>query len=71
MDILIRSMTTNPVRIVQVHDIAPLAVYVLVALALASHGQRGIHVHVVAGKVQANQELEDHGPSRHCRGQEY
>lgn len=30
------------------------------ALALAAHGQRGVHVHVVACKVQADQQLEDH-----------
>lgn len=30
------------------------------ALALAAHDQRGVHVHVMAGKVQANQALEDH-----------
>lgn len=30
------------------------------ALTLAAHNQSRIHVHVVAGKVQANQALEDH-----------
>lgn len=31
------------------------------ALALAAHDQSRIHVHVVAGEVQADQALEDHG----------
>jgi len=32
-----------------------------VALALTSHYQSRIHVHVVASEVQADQTLEDHG----------
>jgi len=31
-----------------------------VALALAAHDQGRVHVHVVAGEVQADQALEDH-----------
>ena len=40
------------------------------ALALAAHDQRGVHVHVVACKVQADQELEDHGEGGFCGGEE-
>jgi len=41
-----------------------------VALALAAHDQRGVHVHVVACKVQADQELEDHGEGGFRGGEE-
>lgn len=44
------------------HDLAPRSINVLVTLATASHGKRGIHVHVVAGKVQTDEQLEDHAP---------
>lgn len=40
------------------------------ALTLASHRKRGIHVHVVAGEVQADQALEDDGVSWLSRRQE-
>lgn len=45
------------------HDLAPLGINVLVALTTSSHGQSGIHVHVVAGEVETDEELEDHAPS--------
>lgn len=35
------------------------------ALAAAAHGESGIHVHVVAGEVETDEELEDHAPARH------
>lgn len=40
------------------------------ALALATHDQSRIHVHVVAGKVQADQALEDHRVGGLRSGQE-
>lgn len=51
---------TNLVGVVKVHDAAPARGDVLVALALAAHDQGRVHVHVVAGEVQADQALEDH-----------
>lgn len=55
---------TYLVGVVLVHDPASRCPDILVALALASHRERGIHVHVVAGEVQADQALEDYGISR-------
>jgi len=52
-------IATYLVGVVQVHNTV-LCRHVLVALALAAHDQRGVHVHVVASKVQADQTLEDH-----------
>lgn len=46
------------------HDLAPLGIDVLVALAAATHGKRSIHVHVVAGEVETDKQLEDHAPAR-------
>ena len=53
------------------HDLAPLLVDVLVTLSAASHGQGRIHMHVMAGEVQTDQQLEYHAPSRFCRRQKY
>jgi hypothetical protein len=50
---------TYLVGVVEVHE-AVLGGNILVALALAAHDQRRIHVHVMAGKIQADQDLEDH-----------
>jgi hypothetical protein len=41
------------------------------ALALATHGESGVHMHVMAGEVQADQALEDHAVRWLCRRQEY
>lgn len=49
------------VRVVQVHDPTPVRRYILMALRLSAHDQRRIHVHVMTGKVQADQTLEDGG----------
>jgi len=48
------------VGVVFVHQPAPLNAHVLVALSLSTHDQSGIHVHVVARQIQADQALEDH-----------
>lgn len=45
------------------HHPVPLLINVLVALAAPAHGQSRIHVHVVAGKVETDEQLEDHAPS--------
>lgn len=42
----------------------PALIDLLMALSGISHGQRCIHVHVVAGEVKADQALEEYGPSR-------
>lgn len=44
------------------HDLAPLFIDVFVTLSATTHGKRGIHVHVVAGKVQTDEQLEQHAP---------
>lgn len=44
------------------HNLAPLLIDVLVTLSTTAHGKRGIHVHVVAGKVQTDEQLEQHAP---------
>lgn len=41
------------------------------ALALAAHDESRVHVHVVAGKVQADQTLEDHRVGGLRSGEEY
>lgn len=42
------------VRVVQVHDPRSAGTDVLMALALTTHAEGGVHVHVVAREVQAN-----------------
>ena len=39
-------------------------------LALSSHNQSGIHVHVVRGQVEGDQSLEDDGPAWESGGKE-
>lgn len=41
------------------------------AMFCAAHNKCGIHVDVVAGKVERNQALENDGPSGERRGQEH
>lgn len=43
---------------------------VLVARVGASDDEGGVHVHVVARKVEGDEALEENGPSRKGRGQE-
>ena len=54
---------TYPVGIVQVQNPASRLVDVLVALVRAAHGQSGVHVHIVARKIERYQALEDDGPA--------
>lgn len=61
--------STYLVGVVKVHD-AILGRHILVALALSAHDQGSVHVHVVAGEVQADQTLEDHRVCGLCSGQE-
>lgn len=58
------------VGVVERQNAATRLVDVLVAVVGAAHGQRRIHVHVVAGKVERNQALEHDGPAREGRRQE-
>ena len=61
---------THPVGIVEVKDLAPRLVDVLVALIRPAHGQSRVHVHVVAGHVEGDQALEDDGPAGEGGGEE-
>jgi len=47
------------VGIVEIHDPTPFRIYVLVALRLSAHDQSRIHVHVVTGKIQRDEQLEN------------
>jgi tRNA G26 N,N-dimethylase Trm1 len=52
-------VATYLVGVVKMHN-AVLRRHVLVALALAAHHQRRVHVHVMAGEIQTDQALENH-----------
>ena len=41
------------------HDPTPLHINVLVAAVAPTHGQCGVHVHVMTREVEADQQLED------------
>lgn len=56
--------------VVLVEDPAAAGIDLLVALIRATHAQRGIHVHVVTSQIQADQTLENNGPSGPGRAQE-
>lgn len=58
------------VRVVEVEDPAAALVDALVAARGTTHGERRIHVDVVAGEVEREQALEDDGPSREGAGEE-
>lgn len=51
------------VGVVQVQEPALALVNVLVARVGAADDEGGVHVHVVAGKVEGNEALEDNGPA--------
>jgi len=51
------------------HDLASLLVNVLMALTTATHRECRVHVHVVTGKVQTDQQLEHHAPTGLCSRQ--
>lgn len=55
-------MQTYVVRVVLLQQPVPALVDVLVATRAAAHTQGGIHVHVVAGQVERNQQLEHDAP---------
>lgn len=61
---------THLIRIVQIHDPTPTRADILMALPLPAHGKRGIHVDIMARKVQANQTLENHRVGGLGRGEE-
>lgn len=46
------------VVIIQIQDLAPTLIDLLVALTRSGHGQCRIHVHVMAGQVQTYKSLE-------------
>ena len=54
---------THLVRVIQVQEPALALVDILVARVGAANDERGIHVHVVTGKIKSNEALEDNGPS--------
>ena len=58
------------VGIVLMHNPALFRRHILMTLALAAHGQRGIHVNVMAGQIQADEALEDHAVGGFGGGQE-
>lgn len=62
---------SHPVRIVEIEELAPALIDTLVAGVGASHRQRSIHVHVMGGEVEGDEELEDDYPARESGGQEY
>lgn len=57
--------------VVLVENPASLGIDLLVAHVRAAHAESGVHVHIVTGHVQADQALEDDGPTRPRRAQEH
>lgn len=53
--------------IVKIHDATSTGRDILVALSLASHRQCRIHMHVMAGKIQRYESLEDDCQSGHSQ----
>lgn len=49
--------------VVLVHNPATARIDLLVALAGSAHAESSVHVHVVAGHVQADETLEEDSPS--------
>ena len=58
-DMVIR---TYIVRVILLQDPAPALVHLLMALVLAPHAERRIHVHVVAGQIQTDEPLKYYAP---------
>lgn len=56
--------------VILVKNPAAAGINLFVALTCAAHGQGSVHVHVVTGQIQANQTLEQDGPSRPSGAQE-
>lgn len=65
-----RESPTHLAVVVLVQNPASGRINLLVALAGTTPAQSSIHVHVMAGHVQANQALENNGPPRPGRAQE-
>lgn len=61
---------TYPICVVKIQYPASVLINVLVARFRAAHDERGVHVDVMAGKVERDQALEDDGPARERGGQE-
>lgn len=51
------------VVVVEMQQTAAALLDFFVALAAVTHGERGVHVHVVASEVQADEALEEQRPS--------
>lgn len=64
-----RESPTHLAVVVLVQNPASGRINLLVALAGTTTAQGGIHVHVMASHVQANQSLENNGPPRPGRAQ--
>lgn len=65
-----RGQTTYLAVVVLVQSPVSAGVDLLVALVGSTAAQSGVHVHVVARHVQADQALEDNGPPGPSRAQE-
>lgn len=54
------------VRVVKVQDVRTALIHLLMGLALSTHYQRRIHVHIVTSEIHGNQSLENNRPTREC-----
>lgn len=57
---------TYPICIIQMQVPVSLLIHLLVTLTASTHREGGIHVDVVARKIQADQSLEHYTPSWEC-----
>lgn len=61
---------TNLIGVVQVEQPALRLVDVLMARINATNNKSSVHMHVMAGKVECDEALEDNSPSWEGRGKE-
>lgn len=54
-----RDRNAYPVVVVEMQQTAAPLFNFFMALAAVTHGERGVHVHVMAGEVQADEALEE------------
>lgn len=65
-----RHKDTTHLFVVEIQYPTPPRIHLLMAAASAAHGQRGVHVHVVTSKIQADQALEQDCPGGFRDGEE-